>query len=331
MKIRAMIIDESENSRQKLSEILESDHSIEVVCKLGDEDGAAEMVGWMSPDVVLIKVDICKKGGVEFFDSILKKKIPMIVIGNGKDRCDELIDLLEKGAVDFLAWPNNKPNSKDVIKKVKNASKARPLQLKERLSAIRVKFPDGTGLKKVVVIASSMGGPQAVRQIIPKMPKNFPAAIIIVQHMSKGFTESLAKSLDRISEITVKEAVDKESLAKGVAYIAPQGYHLYIEDAKILLRKGSPINGVIPSADCAMKSAAESYGPDSIGVVLTGMGKDGAKGIEEIKKAGGRTIAQDRNTSVVFGMPQAALMTRNIDKVVELERIPEVLIQEVSS
>ncbi|MFQ5887453.1 MAG: response regulator, partial [Candidatus Hydrothermarchaeales archaeon] len=116
MKIRAMIIDGTEISRRKLSEILESDHSIEVVCKLGDEEGAAEMVGWISPDVVLIKVDMCKKGGFELFDSVLKKKIPVIVIGNGKDRCDELIDLLEKGAVDFLAWPKNK----DVIKKVKN-------------------------------------------------------------------------------------------------------------------------------------------------------------------------------------------------------------------
>ena len=327
MKIRAMIIDEAEDSRRRLSEILESEHSIEVVCKLGDEAGIGEMAGWVAPDVILIKVGMCKKGGPALFDAVLKKKTPLIVMGNGReDECTQLVELLGKGAVDFLILPGGK---KEIVEKVKNAAMATPVDLKDRLSVIKFRFPKPAELRKLIVIASSTGGPQALRRIIPRIPKNLPAAIIIVQHMGRGFTAQLAKSLGKISDIKVKEAQDGEPLVKGVAYVAPYGLHLFVEDGKITLKEGPPKHGVTPSADYAMKSAAEAYGMDSIGVVLTGMGKDGAIGIKEIKNAGGRTIVQDRKTSVVFRMPQEALKTGRVDKVVELERISEVLVQEV--
>jgi two-component system chemotaxis response regulator CheB len=327
MKIRAMIVDPSEESRMRLSEMLESSYSIEVVCKLGAEKQTAEMVGWISPDVVLVDVSICKKDSFKLFDFLMRKKIPILVICNKKNAWNDLASLLERGAIDVIFIPGDK---KEIIKKVRTAAMARPLDIKERLTAINARFHGILGLQSVVVIASSTGGPQALRRIIPKLPKGFPCAIIIVQHMGKGFTRPFAERLDKVSEITVKEAEDQEKLKKGVAYIAPNGFHLEIEDSRIALKEGKPINGVMPSADYTMKSVAKTYGADSVGVVLTGMGRDGAKGIKEIKRKKGRVIAQDRESSVIFGMPKAALMTGNVDKVLELEKIPEALVKEAS-
>jgi two-component system chemotaxis response regulator CheB len=328
MKIRAMIVDESESSIRKLSEILESAHSIEVVCTLSDEKGISEMVGWLSPDVVLMQVAQCKRGDNEIFDFLLEKRIPLVLTGNEKDIVEEdLIELLEKGAIDFLSLPGEK---RDFIRRVKSASMAKPRPIIGSITPLSVYFPGNVKLRKIVVIASSTGGPQALRQIIPKIPKNFPGALIIVQHMSKGFTGPLAKSLDSLSAIKVKEAEDGDPITIGAAFIAPHGYHLEIEDSMIVLKSGKPLHGVIPAADITMKSVIKSYGNDVVGVILTGMGKDGAKGIEEIKNKKGRTIVQDKESSVIFGMPQAALMTGKVDKVVGVDRIPEVLIKEVA-
>jgi two-component system chemotaxis response regulator CheB len=323
-----MIVDESENSIRKFSEILESTNSIEVVGTLSSEKEIFEMVGWLSPDVVLMQVALCKRGDNEIFDFLLKKRIPLILIGNENDIVEEdLLELLEKGAIDFLSLPGEK---KDVLRRVKGASMAKPRPLIGSITPLNVYFPWNLKLKKIVVIASSTGGPQALRQIIPKIPKNFPGAIIIVQHISKGFTRPLAERLDKVSEITVKEAEDQENLEKGVAYIAPYGVHLGIKDSKIALKEGKRIQGVIPSADYTMKSVAKKFDADSVGVVLTGMGKDGANGIEEIKRKKGRVIVQDRASSVIFGMPKAALMTGSVDKVVGLDRITEVLVKEAT-
>jgi two-component system chemotaxis response regulator CheB len=328
MKIRAMIISDSVATRKNLSKALESDRSIEVVCKLGDEEGVDEMVEWISPDIGLIKGDMCSKEESDLFESFFKKKIPVIVIGEENEKkCDLLIDLLERGAIDYLTWQASKS---EVVKKVKNASKTSPIRFANPPSKLKIRFPIKSGLRKVVVIASSTGGPQALRHILPKIPKKFPGAFIIIQHIGNGFATSIASSLNKISEIRVKEAKDGEKLKKGTAYVAPYGHHLIIEDETIHLEKGEPVNGVIPSADLTMKSVAEWYGMDSIGVVLTGMGKDGARGLGEIKKKHGRTIVQDRGTSVVFGMPQSALKTGNVDKVVDVTSIPEALMKEVN-
>jgi two-component system chemotaxis response regulator CheB len=328
MKIRAMIVDESKSSIRKLSEILESDHSFDVVCTLSNEKEVSNMVGWLSPDVVLMQIALCKRGEKEIFDYLLKKRIPLVLTGHEKDLVDEdFIELLEKGAMDFLSLPGEK---NDFIRRVKSASMAKPRPIIGSITPLSVYFPGNVRLRKIIVIASSTGGPNALRQIIPKIPKNFPGAIIIVQHIGKGFTGALAKSLDMLSEIRVKEAEDGDTLTIGAAFIAPHGYHLQIEDSVIVLKSGKPLHGVIPAADITMKSVSKVYGNDVIGVILTGMGKDGAKGVEEIKNNKGRTIVQDKETSAIFGMPYAALMTGKVDKVVGIDRIPEVLLKEVT-
>lgn len=327
MKIRAMIVDPSEESRRWLSEVLESSPSIEVVCKLSSEKQATDMVGWLSPDVVLINLSMCRKDSNKLFDFLIEKKIPILVICNEQNARNELASLLERGAIDVIFIPGGK---KESLKKVRTAAMSRPLILKDRLAAITTRFHGVLGLQSVIVIASSTGGPQALHMIIPKLPKDFPCAIIIIQHMSKGFTRPFAERLDRVSQITVKEAVDQENLKKGVAYVAPNGFHLEIENSKIVLKEGAPINGVIPSADYTMKSVAKIFGADSVGVILTGMGRDGASGIKEIKRNKGRVIVQDEKSSVIFGMPQAALKTGSVDRVLELEKIPEALVKEAS-
>ena len=327
MKIRVMIIDFEEPIRQGLSSVLESKGGIEVVCKLGGCEGAAEMAGWISPDVVMAGLYALEEDETGFFNSLLKMSIPLIItLEDRQDQLNQAFRFLEKGAVDYLILPGEKNGT---IEKVKTAALARPIDLAERLQPIKLTFPHAGSLRKVVVIASSTGGPQALRAIIPKLPQGLPAAVIVVQHMGRGFTTLLAERLDKISAISVEEAQDGRIIKGGCAYVAPYGRHLGVEKSRIALVAGQPINGVMPSADYTMASVAREYSADSVAVVLTGMGRDGGKGAGDIKSAGGRVIVQDRESSVIFGMPQAALKTGCVDKVVELSGIARSLAKEV--
>lgn len=325
--LRVMVIDSNEQVQKALTDILESKAGLEVVCRLNSCEGAIEMVEWISPDVVLAGHISLEKDKSGFFNVLLKKRIPLIVTtAKAVNQLNQAFTYLEKGAVDFLILPSS---IGECIKKVKAAAIARPINLSERLKPLKLNFKSGGGLRKVVVIASSTGGPQALRAVIPNLPKSLPAAFIVVQHMGEGFTALLAKRLDKTSALTVKEAVDGDILKEGWVYVAPSGRHLAVENSKIVLVEGPPINGVIPSADYTMAAVAREYGDEAVAVVLTGMGRDGAKGSVDIKSAGGRVIVQDKDSSVIFGMPQAALKTGQVDKVVELSSVASTLAKEV--
>jgi two-component system chemotaxis response regulator CheB len=184
-----------------------------------------------------------------------------------------------------------------------------------------------------VAIGSSTGGPTAITEILRTLPANLPVAIFIVQHIPEGFTASFAKRLNKISPLMVKEAQDNEVVKPGTVYLAPSGLHMTVHQTTsnnvIQLKKSQPVNSVRPSIDVLMTSVAKAIGKNSFGILLTGMGKDGVEGLANIKKEGGYTIAQDRKTSIVFGMPKAAIQRRVVDSVLPLYEISDALIKAV--
>jgi len=316
-----MIAHSDESSRRRLSKILEGERSIEVVCKLGEEQSVLEMASWVKPDLVLLSADMCRR---HVLLELADRKLPVAVVGG--ERENTVLELLTQGAVEFISWEEGREH---IIKKVKKAARAGPIALAQRLSQQNLRLGEDRRLKKVVVIACSTGGPHALRSILPRLPARLPAAVLVVQHLGKGFASSLAASLDRACGMKVKVAEDGEEMREGTVYITPSGVDIEVEGKRLKLRKGGSRSTALSSADHAMSSAARCYGGNAIGVVLTGMGRDGAAGIESIKKAGGRVIVQDRESSVVYGMPRSALKTGCVDKVVELERMAEAIVEEV--
>ncbi len=326
MTYRMIIV--SDNAKSDiLSETFKSDGTIEVICKLDSVKRAQEAVDWLKPDLILVEIGFPDDLEV-FLKYLIGKKLPVLLLYDAKNKdlkkeCKRLSNDLN---VDYLKWPSEDP---EILTKAKSLTLTIPQ--KYSFTAPKLNLKRLNGFKKIVVIGSSTGGPNALRRIIPRLPEGFNAPVVIVQHISQGFASSLAKSLDQMSYVTVKEARHLEELMKGTVYLAPHGNHLFIDDKRIVLQNGPPINGVVPSADCAMISAANSFGRNAVGVILTGMGSDGARGIEGIKKAGGRTIVQDEASSTIFGMPKASLKTGSVDLVASLDKIPEILIKEVSS
>jgi two-component system chemotaxis response regulator CheB len=244
----------------------------------------------------------------------------------------ETIEALELGAVDFIAKPSGSISlrlgelKEEIISKVKLASRARVKKPKKPLPSAPAKPPkqlEQAPTERLVVIGASTGGPQAILEILSRLSPDLPACFLIVQHMPRGFTSSFANRLNSKSALQVKEASPGDALHQGVAYVAPGDYHLIVKDASLNLVKGLKLHGVRPAIDFTMESAALKYGRRTIGVLLTGMGIDGAAGMKAIKEKGGSTIVQDEETSLVFGMPRAAIKLGCIDEVLPLERIPE--------
>lgn len=324
MIYRTIIVSDNGTS-DILAETLKSEGTIEVVCTLANNKMLREAIEWLKPDLIVVKIGFLDDLN-SFLEYLIEKNVSILLIYETEDEnLNECKRLSTNLNIDFLEWPSD---DNEILAKVKSLTASIRRNYNFTLPSLNLKSLNG--FKKIVVIGSSTGGPNALRRIISRLPNGFNAPVVIVQHISQGFTSSLAKSLDQISELTVKEAGQDEELLKGTVYLAPHGNHLFINTRRIVLQHGPPINGVVPSADCAMISAANSFGRNAVGVILTGMGKDGAKGIERIKKAGGRTIVQDEASSAIFGMPKASLKTGSVDLVASLDKIPELLIKEVS-
>ena len=184
------------------------------------------------------------------------------------------------------------------------------------------------GKRRVIAIGTSTGGPKALNDVIPRLPKGLPAPIVIVQHMPAGFTKALAERLDSVSQISVREAVAGDMLQEGVALVAPGNFHMTVErGGRISLNQEAPVHNVRPAVDVLMKSMVDVFGADILGVVLTGMGSDGAEGAAAIKRAGGRVIAQDEATSVVYGMPRTVVDAGSADIVAPITRVAEEIVR----
>lgn len=315
MKIKAMIVDSSINSRRKLLNFLYRERYIDIVCEVEDEKEAGIMLDLISPDIAFVNYEILKRsiqshGLIELFH---KKNIFPLIHGV---KNEEIKDF--KKAV-FFPLPYKRENL------IKLLRQGRKLNIEAFLNEKR------KTAKSIVVIASSAGGPPALRKLISALPENFPAPIIVVQHIGKGFTENLAKSINKISRIRVKVAENGEIIQPETVFIAPSGYHFCIGNGRIILESCSEAkeNRFVPSADEVMKSVAENYGGGVIGIILSGMGGDGIDGVKKIKKRGGEIIVQNKASSAVFSMPYAALKTKLVDRVLDINTIPEVIIQKV--
>lgn len=296
------------------------------------------------PDVVLLDLEMPRMDGLTFIEEIVKqgKLIPIIVVSSfTQDGAKIVIDALENGALDFVPVSQTNPSTihelkSTLVSKIEAAANSDPLQLiKQNLGNLKPKskFPIPQNSSScVVVIGASTGGPKVVQSIMSSLPPDIDAGILIVQHMPKGFTAQFASRLDQSSPLHVKEAKDGDVVKNGIAYVAPGDYHMIVDNSRtIRLVTGPKRFGVRPAVNMTMVSAAEVFGPNTIGVLLTGMGHDGAFGMKTIKKRGGKTIAQDSKTCVVYGMPRAALELNAVDQSLSVSQIPTKILDEVKN
>jgi two-component system chemotaxis response regulator CheB len=211
-----------------------------------------------------------------------------------------------------------------LIEKVKIASKIKVKKIKKsQYSTLPLRFFKKSSKSWLIVIGASTGGPKALPEILSRLPRNIPASILIVQHMPEGFTKSFAERLNWHTSIEVREAVNGDNIGDGTAFIAPGNKHMTIKNNQLILTSGPKVNNVRPSVDVLFQNVAKIYGSKCIAVLLTGMGNDGAEGMKDIKNFGGKTIAQNKETCVVYGMPKVAIEKKVVDKVVPLPQIAE--------
>jgi len=332
-KIRVLIVDDSALMREAIRSILGSDPSIEVVGVAKNGKEGVKKAATLKPDVITMDLKMPMMTGLEAIQEIMRENpIPIIVVSTMDVKV--IIKALGIGAMDFVAVTQEiEEIAKDLVQKVKIASRVKPLRRirlnpPKALPAARKK----AGFK-MVAIGVSTGGPQALEVLLSGIHKDFPAGVLIVQHIAAGFVGGLAQWLKANSGLDVRVAKSGDTLKKDTVLFAPDGYNIGIDNnGMISLSEDTRKASVhVPSIDSMMKSVARAYGKDAIGVIMTGMGHDGVEGIKAIKAAGGMTIAQDENSSVVFGMNKVAIETGCVDKVVPLERIAEEIIKGVTS
>jgi two-component system chemotaxis response regulator CheB len=332
--IRVLIVDDSALMREALKSIIERDPGIEVVGLAKNGKEGVEKALTLKPNVITMDLKMPMMSGLEATEAIMEElPIPIIVVSSMD--ITVIVKALSIGAMDFVAVTSDiETIAADLITKIKIASHVKPLK-RLKIKPCVIKVPKEISKKdtiKVVAIGVSTGGPQALQQVLAKLPSDFPCGILIVQHMSKGFIEGLAEWLNTTSCLHISIARAGDVLKKGMIMLAPDDLHMRIgDDGRITLSENTSKAIVhVPSIDVMMKSVADCYRENAIGVIMTGMGNDGVEGIRAIRKAGGRTIAQDEKSSVIFGMNKVAIDMGIIDKVIALERIAEELSNMVS-
>ena len=333
------MVDDSALIRQMLTEILQKDPQIEVVGTAQDPFMARDKIKQLNPDVLTLDVEMPKMDGVTFLRNLMKlRPMPVVMVSTLTQKGSEItLDALELGAVDFVSKPTVDiahslgDYAEEIISKVKAASVARVRELKpvvERHNADAV-LPMRRGkhfrtTDKLVALGASTGGTEAIREVLAVMPADSPA-IVISQHIPEAFSKPFSERMNRCSPMTVTQADDGEQILPGHVYIAPGDRHLLIERDgarfRCKLSDGPPVNRHRPSVDVMFRSVAQNVGPNAVSVLLTGMGKDGAQGMLEMREAGAYTLVQDEASSVVWGMPGEAVALNAADKQVPLSLI----------
>ncbi|MBL7072628.1 MAG: chemotaxis-specific protein-glutamate methyltransferase CheB [Candidatus Omnitrophica bacterium] len=330
-KIRVLIVDDSSLMRSAIESILRSDNKIEIVGTAGDGAEAVKKTKILKPDVITMDLKMPIMSGLEAIEKIMRD-IPTPIIVVSTVDMEVIVKALGIGAMDFVPVTQDINSiSRNLIQKVKIASRVRPIKrIKIRPLKTKKKFKKKK-ISKIVAIGVSTGGPQALQVVLSKLPQDLPAGILIVQHMAEGFIGGLAEWLKNMSLMDIKVASSKEDLKTGIVFFAPDNYNVGVdEDGVIQLSESVNKSATyVPSIDVMMRSVALSYGENAVGVIMTGMGTDGVKGIAAIKKAGGKTIAQDEESSVIFGMNKVAIDKGYADKVVSLEKIADEIVKAV--
>jgi two-component system, chemotaxis family, protein-glutamate methylesterase/glutaminase len=346
-KIRLLIIDESQIVRDILTKKLAENPSIEIAEATAEVFQSRDWIAELQPDVVLLDIEMKKINGIEFLRTFMPQfAIPVIVFSSTTQKGKHnTLQALESGAIDFIPKPAKdiarglEDMMEDLILKIKTASIANVSQWKNRKFDIIKKNQDEEEFipseysTKVIAIGASTGGTEALRKLLCKLPVTMPG-IVVVQHMYSGFTKTFADRLNELCPMQVKEAETGDKVLVGRVLIAPCDFHMKIrtvtEGFQVHCESGEKVNGHRPSVEILMMSVAEHAGPHAIGIILTGMGTDGAVGLKAMKNTGARTIAQDASTSVVFEMPKNAFEMDCVDTLLPLEEIPDYLIKLVN-
>lgn len=359
-KIRVMVVDDSAFMRKVISDMLASDPNIEVTGTARNGLDALEKIRQQKPDLITLDVEMPQMGGLELLKRLMERNpIPVIMLSSlTKAGAEDTMRALSLGAVDFVPKPSGsisldiKKIQQDLLNKVKIAAKVTPSPFQAAIShqpalpkaepaktlpspEVQVKpvlpktsFATTGSVKKIVAIGTSTGGPRALQEVLPKLPANLPAAILVVQHMPKGFTQSLAQRLNQQSNITIREAKEGDRLENGLALLAPGGLHMTLEKGGIIgLNEEPPVLGVRPAVDILFKSIAQNYGGEVVGVIMTGMGRDGTEGLTVLKDKGTKAIAEDKSTCVVYGMPKSVVDKGLADRVVPLPQIANEIVK----
>jgi two-component system chemotaxis response regulator CheB len=342
-KIRVLIVDDSAYSRQTIKKMLESDAHVEVAGVAADGIDAMAKTLRLKPDVITLDIEMPGMDGFSFLRWLMKNRPTPVIIVSSYSDSKTVFRALEFGAADFIAKPPRMPSAefekveKELARKVKGVKDvrldkmSRNLELVEAVETHRPSLEKSASHIAAIAIGSSTGGPAALKIILTKLPANFPAAIVVSQHMPKGFTASFAERLNGISKVSVKEAQEGDELESGKVLICPGGYHMSFRKiggrTTALIKEPKSTDKYVPSVDIMMSSLAEIFGPRSMGVVVTGMGNDGKTGMLEIQKRGGYTIVESEETAVVFGMPFEVIKAGAAEKVLPLSQIPVEIIR----
>ena len=352
-KIRVLIVDDAVVMRRLISSVLESDPELEVAGIAPNGKIALARIPQVNPDVVTLDVEMPEMNGLETIQEIRKiyPRLPVIMFSTmTRKGAVETVEALARGATDYVTKPANVGSVSEGMERLraelipKIKAYARALAGPPAFQALRAPelgapkatagalpgngtFPSGNFHCSVIAIGASTGGPNALHQVLPLLPASLPVPVLIVQHMPPVFTELLAQRLDQACQIRVHEARDGDELERGHAYIAPGGKHLALASengsVRARLNEEPPENSCRPAVDVLFRSAAHVYGAGTLGVVLTGMGQDGLRGARWIHEAGGKLIAQDQGSSVVWGMPGALAEAGLADEIAPLGEISD--------
>jgi two-component system chemotaxis response regulator CheB len=359
-RMRVLIVDDSAFMRKVLQGIVASDPQLEMCGEARDGRDAVTQTEVLKPDVISMDINMPHMDGLQATEIIMSTNPHPILIVSSESRegAEVTLKALQLGAIDFVAKPKGGVDldmssvEEEICRKLKMAAKVRVVRTATRsklqhevasasprteptpsrfgqqteqngrAAAVPTPARSATGKFPIVVMAASTGGPATLMKVIPQFPKDFPGALVLVQHMPGNYTAQFSKQLAEVAQMRVKEAESGEIMVPGQIYVCPGSHHMRVSPSgRVSLDDGPRINGYRPCADVALESVAEFAGPMAIGIILTGMGNDGVKGVQAVRAAGGHTIAQDESTAVIFGMPQEAIQTGAVDQVLPMDWI----------
>jgi len=352
-KVKVLVVDDSAVIRQLLSEILGQDEGIEVVGSAPDPYVAREKIKRLNPDVLTLDVEMPRMDGITFLRNLMRlRPMPVVMVSTLTEKGAAVtMEALSIGAVDFIAKPKMdqaarlQDYAEELVAKVRSAAHARVRQYTpptggragERAHVVDPRFVgwlEGGLARDLIVIGASTGGTEAIKDVLVGLPSNAPG-IVIAQHIPPEFSRSFAERMHRCSALDVKEAEDGDVIERGHAYIAPGGYHLRVQrqGGRLVCRldQGERVNRHRPSVDVLFDSVIDTVPRRAVGVLLTGMGRDGAEGLLRLHQAGARTLCQDEASSIVWGMPGEAVKLGAADEVLPLEAIAEALVRSCSA
>ncbi|TNH42478.1 protein-glutamate methylesterase/protein-glutamine glutaminase [Photorhabdus luminescens] len=341
-KITVLCVDDSALMRQIMREIINSHPDMEVVACAPDPLVARDLIKKHNPQVLTLDVEMPRMDGIDFLEKLMRlRPMPVVMISSLTAKGSEItLRALELGAVDFVTKPQlgiregMLAYSELIAEKIRTAAQAKlSVPITTPISSAPLSFKPLLSSEKLIAVGASTGGTEAIKNLLQPLPVTSPA-LLITQHMPPGFTRSFAERLNKLSQITVKEAENGERILPGHAYIAPGDRHMELcrngADYQVLITDAPAVNRHRPSVDVLFRSVAKFAGRNAVGVLLTGMGSDGAAGLLEMKQAGAYTLAQDEASCVVFGMPRAAIQMGAVDEVMDILKMSKRMLAKIS-